>query len=256
MSFVFLRKKPFSGLVVVFVFITLQLLIPSCEKNEGTGGTGSITGTIIEQSYNEDYSRLIYQKPAVDEEVFIVYGDDNVLGDRTFTSLTGKFRFDYLYPGRYYVYYQTGDSSTILDEDQEKIYLVDLERGEEVDLGHLEKLTPLDYDDGAAVIKGVVKVINYVNESRWPNLVIEDIAFAHEQEVYLTFDNQAFYKDRIRTQFDGYFEFNNLIPGDYLVFLYSEDVTRVTEHVVLKFEVTINDFDQVVDLGEITIEKL
>ncbi len=252
---VFFRTKPSSGMVVVFLFVTLLLLISSCVKNEGTGGTGSITGTIVEQYYSEDFSRLIYQRPAVDEEVFVIYGEDNVLGDRSFTSLTGEFRFDFLYPGRYYIYYLTGDSTSIYDEDLEKIYLVDLDRGEDVDLGVLEKISTLDYDDGAAVIKGVVREINYVNESSWPNLVIEDISFAQEQEVYLTFGDQAFYKDRIRTQFDGYFEFSNLIPGDYLVFLYSEDVTGATEHVVLKFEVTITEFDQVVDLGEITIEK-
>ncbi len=251
----FSRIKPSPGLIVV-LFCSILLLNSSCEKNAGPGGTGSISGTIIEKYYNNDYSNLIYQRPAGDEEVFVIYGEDDVLGDRTFTSHTGGFRFDFLYPGRYYIYYLTQDSTTILDDEQEKIYLVDLDRGEDVDLGNLEKLTTLDYDDGAAVIKGVVKVINYVNESRYPLLVVEDIAFAHEQEVYLTFGDEAFYEDRIRTQFDGYFEFNNLIPGDYLVFLYSEDVTRVTEHVVLKFDVSISEFDQVVDLGEIIIEKL
>ena len=47
----------------------------SCEKSEGPGGTGSIAGTVMEQFYNDDYSLLILEKPAVDEEIFIVYGD-------------------------------------------------------------------------------------------------------------------------------------------------------------------------------------
>ncbi|MCK4750627.1 MAG: hypothetical protein KAT15_26395, partial [Bacteroidales bacterium] len=64
------------------------------------------------------------------------------------------------------------------------------------------------------------------------------------------------YDERVRTQHDGYFEFSGLIPGDYLIVLYSEDVTRVVEHEVLQYEVTISEFDQVVDLGEITIEEL
>lgn len=247
---------PSYGLAVVLLLVTFIFLFSSCEKSPGPGGTGSISGTIIEHFYNDDFSSQLYQKPALDEEVFMLYGEENALGDRVFTGVTGEFRFKYLFPGRYYVYYFSEDSTSILDEKKEKLYPVDLKRGEEVDLGDLEKLSTLDYDDGAAMIKGVVKVINYVNESRWPNLVVEDIAFAHEHEVYITYGNHTFYDDRIRTQYDGYFEFSNLIPGDYLIFLYSEDVTRVTEHVVLKFQVTISEFDQVVDLGEITIEQL
>ena len=199
---------------------------------------------------------MIYIKPSVDEEVFLLYGEDNVLGDRVFTGITGDFRFDYLFPGRYYFYYLSNDSISKYNEEQEKLFLVKLDRGEDADLGDIVKLSTLDFDDGAAVIKGVVRVINYVDESRWPNMVVEDIAFAHEQEVYLTYGNHSFTDERVRTQHNGTFEFRNLITGDYLIFLYSEDVTRVTEHVVLKFEVTIDEIDQVVDLGVITIEEL
>lgn len=250
------RTMPSPGLAVVLWLVTFIFLFSSCEKNPGQGGTGSISGTIIEHFYNDDFSSQLYKKAAVDEEIFILYGEGNALGNREFTDISGKFRFNYLFPGRYYIYYHSEDSTSILDQEKEMLYLVDLERGEEVDLGVLEKLSTMDYDDGGAMIKGVVKVINYVDESRWPNMVIEDIAFAHEHEIYLTYGNHTFYDDRIRTQHDGYFEFSNLIPGDYLIFLYSEDITRVTEHVVLKFQVTISEFDQVVDLGEITIEEL
>jgi hypothetical protein len=141
------------------------------------------------------------------------------------------------------------------DEEIEKIRDVEIKRGEDRNLGRISKLSTLEYDEGTAVIKGVVRVVNYVDESRWPNLVVEYIDFAHEKEVYLTYGDHTFYDERTRTQHDGRFEFRNLIPGKYLVVLYSEDVTRVTEHVVLDFEVTIDQFDQVIDLGEIIIEE-
>lgn len=252
---VILRPFTLRHLVIVLWISTVWTLFPSCSKEEGPGGTGSISGTIIENYYNESFSRVIYQKPAVDEEVFILYGDDNTLGDRVFTGITGEFRFKYLYPGRYYIYFSSRNPDDLLKVDSEKIMMVDLERGEDLDLGNLEKLSTLDFDDGSAVIKGVVKVINYVNTSQWPNLVVKDISYAMEQEVYLSYDNQDFYQERIRTQYNGYFEFGKLIPGEYLVFLYSDDVTGETDRVVLKHEVTISEFDQVVDLGEITIEK-
>ena len=65
-------------------------------------------------------------------------------------------------------------------------------------------------------------------------------------------------RDSLKTylQDDGTFEFRHLIPGKYRVFLYSDDVTRETEHVVQEYEVTITELDQVADLGEIIIEQI
>jgi hypothetical protein len=241
--------------VVIVTVVLILFLGTACQKDPGFGGNGAIYGTIVEKFFNDDYSVLLYEQPAVDEEVFILFGDDKQLGDRIFTSITGDFRFDYLYPGSYQLYYESDDTTGLIAGDWGAFQQVEIDRGEELDLGQLEKITALDYDDGAAVIKGVVWEINYVNESRWPLLVVESEDFAHEHEVYLIYGDHPFYDERVRTQYDGYFEFSDLIPGNYQVFLYSEDVKRLTDHVVLQFEVTIHEMDQVVDLGEITIEK-
>jgi len=245
-----------SGLCFISIMFALGMLLPSCEKTEGRGGTGSISGTLVEYFYNDDYSSLIFQKPAVDEEVFILYGEEESVGDRVVTGASGEFRFKYLYPGTYNIYYQTRDSTDIVDMNTEKMYEVVLDKGEDLDLGELEMLSTLDYDEGAAVIRGVVREITYDKDSRWPNLVPVYDDFAYEQEIYLTYGNHTYYDDRIRTQHDGSFEFANLIPGKYLIFLYSDDVTRDTDKVVIKREVIITEMDQVVDLGLITIEKI
>jgi len=240
----------------VSILLLLTMLLPSCEKTEGRGGTGSISGTLTEHFYNDDFSSLIMQKPAVDEEIFILFGEERSVGDRVVTGVTGEFMFKYLYPGSYYIYHRTTDSTAMLDMRTEKVYEVELNKGQDLNLGELEKLSTLDYDEGAAVIRGVVKEIKYDEDSRWPNLVIDYIDFAYEQEIYLTYGNHTFYDDRIRTQHDGSFEFSNLIPGNYLIFLYSEDKTRATDRIVIKREVSITEMDQLVDLGEITIENI
>lgn len=250
-----MRSGISTSLGVLWLAFIAMMILSSCQKSEGPGGTGSISGILVEQFYNDDYSLMIYEKPAVDEEIFILYGENDELGDRTFTGLTGEFKFNFLYPGRYYIYFKSRDSTQILDVEQEKIYLVDLERGDRVGLGTLNKLNILDFDDGAAVIKGKVWLIKYVDESRWPNLVVEYFAPAQEHEIYLTYGKHSFYDERIRTQDDGTFEFNHLIPGNYTVFLYSEDVTEVLANVVIKHQVTLTGMNQVVDLGEITIKK-
>ena len=228
----------------------------SCEKSEGFGGTGSISGSITEQFYNDDFSLLIHEKPAVDEEVFIVFGDDEGLGSRARTNHLGQFMFKYLYPGEYEVYFFSEDSASTLGLDVERTRRVALDRGEDLDLGELVKMKALDFDDGTATIRGRVKEINYVDASTWPNLVIENTYYVTEQEVYLTYGDHTFYDERIRTQYDGTFEFGGLIPGNYLIFLYSDDVTGESEKVTLSFEVSIGSLEQAVDLGEIVIEKL
>lgn len=248
--------KLFSSSKIVLLFFMTVLIPISCEKSEGLGGTASISGTVTEQFYNDDFSMLLYEKPAVDEEIYIVYGENKDLGNRVRTNNMGQFRFKYLYPGSYQVYFISADSTSVLDIDAEKLFEVELERGEEQDLGEMEKLNILDFDDGSAMIKGVVKVIDYVDGSSWPNLVIDKTYFATEQEIYLTYNNHTFYDERIRTQSEGVFEFGGLIPGKYLVFLYSDDVTGESDKVTEEFEVTIDEFDQVVDLGEIIIQKL
>jgi len=250
------RSKLLPGYAVFLVCILTCLVVISCEKAEGLGGTGSISGIISEQFYNDDFSLQIYEKPAVDEEVYIVFGDEKGLGSRARTNHLGQFTFKFLYPGQYEVFFLSEDSASALGLDVERTFTVELDRGQDLDLGKLVKLNALDFDDGTAMIKGRVKEINYVDASTWPDLVIENTYDATEQEVYLTYGEHTFYDERIRTQHDGTFEFGGLIPGDYLIFLYSDDVTRESEKVIRSFEVSIEGLEQVVDLGEIVIEKL
>ena len=255
----FSRKSEYKlpcGLLTGFILVFLVPWISSCKNTEGQGGTGSISGRISEHFYNDDYTRLLFTRGATDEDVFIIYGEDNVPGDRVRTGLSGDFRFTYLYPGTYYIFYSSEDSSSVPDNEWTEPIKVSLGNGEDQDLGELVKITALDFDEGYATISGVVKEIKYVNGSVWPNLVVEYVDYAHEHEIYLTYGKHEYYDERIRTQDNGYFEFRNLIPGDYRIFLYSEDVTREKDQVVLEFKVTIDEFDQSYSLGEITVENI
>jgi hypothetical protein len=48
---------------------------------------------------------------ATDEDVFIVYGDEDVYGDKVSTNYDGTFRFDYLREGNYKVFAYSEDSA-------------------------------------------------------------------------------------------------------------------------------------------------
>jgi len=92
-------RKIFPGLLVAAL-----VFMAGCLKEEGEGGTCSITGKVYAYNYNAELTDLRSQFYAPDEDVYIIYGLDSVPSDRVQTGPTGIYRFDYLRPGTYTVY--------------------------------------------------------------------------------------------------------------------------------------------------------
>ncbi len=90
--------------------VILSMLAFSCKKDEGIGGTSSIEGKVIVRQYNSNFTELIEQYYATDEEVFIIYGDDPVYGDKVTTNYDGTYEFNYLREGQYKIYAYSKDS--------------------------------------------------------------------------------------------------------------------------------------------------
>jgi hypothetical protein len=100
--------------ICIFILLSsfLVLILISCNKEEGIGGTSSITGKIIERRYNANFSVLSEpQFYSPDEDVFIVFGDDAVYGDKVTTHFDGTYRFDYLREGSYTIFAYSEDSA-------------------------------------------------------------------------------------------------------------------------------------------------
>jgi hypothetical protein len=98
-------------LMVLIAGFSLFLLALACKKEEGEGGTSSITGKVLVRQYNANFTTLMEQYYAPDENVFIVYGDDPVYGDKTSTNYDGTYRFEYLREGNYTIYAYSEDSA-------------------------------------------------------------------------------------------------------------------------------------------------
>ncbi|MBN2236398.1 MAG: hypothetical protein JW729_02490 [Bacteroidales bacterium] len=234
--------------IVLFTF--------SCTKTEGYGGRASISGTIVEQVYNDDFSLLIDEKKAMDEDVFIIFDNHETVNDKVVTNYEGKFAFEQLFPGNYKIYFYTQDPNSAYQNDIELLIDVDLAKNEQLDLGELIKKISIEYDKGSAKIKGRVYLINYYNSSNYPNLIVKDTSLAQDHDIYLTYGNHLYHDDKIETSFDGTFAFQNLIKGNYRIFLYSEDVQGNTADIVITKEVQITSEFEAIDLGDIYIEQL
>jgi hypothetical protein len=86
-------------------------LMFSCEKEEGVGGTSVIKGKVKVREYNGNFTYKIGEYYAGDQDVFIIYGDDAVYGDKFATSYDGSYRFDYLREGKYTLFAYSLDSA-------------------------------------------------------------------------------------------------------------------------------------------------
>lgn len=99
-------------------------------------------------------------------------------------------------------------------------------------------------EGGRASISGKVFQVNY-NASNIP----VDSFYVGEQRVYLIYGDDASFSQEVRTNYDGTYLFNYLLPGDYTVFAYSECKTCAskTKAVVLRAEINGRKQDKVLD---------
>lgn len=98
-----------------FFLLLLSILILSgisCKKEEGEGGTATISGKVFEEKWDNTNSLLENSYPARDEDVYILYGDDNTTYDKDYkTSYDGSYEFKYLQKGTYKLYVYTEDTA-------------------------------------------------------------------------------------------------------------------------------------------------
>ena len=91
------------SLITVFSF--------SCKKDEGKGGRASIKGRVYAKDYNQSFSQLLNEYYAPEEDVYIIYGENENYDDRVRTGPDGTFEFKHLRKGSYTIYVYTKDST-------------------------------------------------------------------------------------------------------------------------------------------------
>ena len=102
------RQKISVLISVAFIFF---ILMAACEKEEGVGGTSTITGKVKVREYNGNFTYLVGEYYAGDQDVYLIYGNDSVYSDKFTTSSDGTYRFEYLREGTYKVFAYSLDSA-------------------------------------------------------------------------------------------------------------------------------------------------
>ena len=92
---------------------------------------------------------------------------------------------------------------------------------------------------GNATIRGKVVIHDY-NDDFSILLSQHDGA---EEDVYIIYGDEKTFGDEIETNYDGVFEFKYLLPGNYNVFIYSEDSSNIMYDKVVAKDANISKKD-------------
>lgn len=237
-------------LIVAITF--LSAIVISCNKEEGEGGESTIKGRLVCRTYDKDYRVLQGESGDADEDVYIIYGDDSMAGDKVTTSPDGYFEFNYLQKGNYTLYYYSDDSTKISTNQVAFHKNISIgSDGNTVDVGNLLTYKGVDIDEGTVTIRGYVELTNYKSDlSLEPN-----VGPAQEQEVYLVYENHITDDIRVRTSFNGYYEFKNVLKGTYIIYAYTDDVLDVVPNDMVYKKVVVTEDNQLVEVATLKIDK-
>lgn len=108
-------------------------------------------------------------------------------------------------------------------------------------------------EGGSSSIKGQVWVKD-INST----FQIQSEYNGYDEDVFIIYGDDVSFSDRIRSSYDGAFEFKFLRPGKYKLFMYSEDSVAPASNpnvVTLIKEIEIKEKKQQVDAGTFNVYK-
>ncbi len=96
----------------LLIIATTSLLLLSCKKEAGKGGSSALYGKVKVRDYNTTFTVLQDEFYAQEVRVYIIYGDARGVSDDVRTSYDGSYEFKYLQPGTYHIFAYSKDSTS------------------------------------------------------------------------------------------------------------------------------------------------
>lgn len=93
----------FKKSILIFFLSVILLLVNACKKTPGQGGNAQIKGTFWVRQYDPFFTIVTGRYPAVNQTVYLFFGDDVSPGTSVNTNSQGDFQFNYLRKGKYRV---------------------------------------------------------------------------------------------------------------------------------------------------------
>lgn len=229
------------------LFALSILLVSSCSNEEGKGGQATLTGKVIIRDIDPTDNSVINEYDAIDQPVFLTYGDNEIYDDDFKTDLNGAYKFEGLRPGKYFVksYLQCKDCIEATEIVSEEVNIEDKKGSTEAPTIYLSNKS---VEDGAVTVIGKVVVHDSIRVLNSFN-----IYNAYDYDVFIVYGNETVYRDDFTTDINGGFRFDGLKKGTYKVYTYPKckDCTQIPTATIVekKFTVEVNN-------GTVTIPDL
>jgi hypothetical protein len=223
------------------VFLSLFLIITSCNNDEGFGGSSTLEGYVYNIRHSDDnYSFKTDTFPALDQRVYLQYPLD--LEDIR-TDKDGKYRINFLHSGDYAVYAHSEFADGSMQAEVVHVRVS----------GNLTKADTIFIHTGKA--NGTSMIRGSVYATYWHNTKYQGKGPALGERVYIKYAGEDAYFDDLRVSDKGVFIFQKLTPGVYEIHAITTDKdTRVPEPVIETIEVTetgkIYDLPKKVTVGD------
>lgn len=106
-------------------------------------------------------------------------------------------------------------------------------------------------DGGNSTLFGKITAYDYNAEFT----ELKGIYPAADEDVYLIYGDDRSYTQRVRTNYEGVYEFKYLRPGDYTIYAYSKDstLTLASEIYAVIRNVTITDNKQTIEVEDMKV---
>ena len=229
--------------VIPFLFVFY-----GCKKQEGGGGQAKIKGKIFSVDYINKDSPVLDTIKAVDEDVYIIYGDDEQVSDKVVTNQDGTYCFDYLRKGDYtiLVYTRDPEKGDVKFPVEKKVSISG--RKDEVDV---EDIYLYLSDKGNCSLTGKIYAIDFADDYA----IKPDTFLVAEEDVYLTETGSDAILYKTSTSQNGAFQFNYLRHLKYSVVVYTNNPATGGDKAAVVKDVAIGEQERSAAIEDIYIYK-
>jgi len=248
-----------------FIWSTIALTLFSCSKEEeGEGGrssiSGIITGTEISTSRAEVTEITVVPGHEIKSQDFFLLNTPNrstnyAIWFRDINNIVGApiiagrtlIKIDYSSSGSNNID-MAATIQAAINAISGKPFTV-TRTNDFLTITNNKKGYVIDADNATS------KLVVDVSTQGKDQITLQDGVFADE-DVYIIYgDEDEFFDDNTKTNFNGNFKFSNLRKGTYKIFAYSKDKSDVLEPLIPVFEEIEIGGNEDADIGTITIEK-
>jgi len=219
----------------------------SCAKLEGEGGQATIEGKVYAIDYAKGSLSDLDTFPAVDEDVYIVYGGGNLGDDDTKTIAGGKYQFKYLRKGDYSIYVYSDDPYGSGVDVPSQINISVSKNG---DTYKADNIYIYKTKNGASSIIGSVKGVLFTDKE---NVDVDTVPLVDEDVYIRNLSSEKI--DDVKTDYEGVFVIPNLSPGSYEVFFYENDIAVGEKEIKKSILIEVTNVGEVLNAGETILYK-